>query len=64
MKGRHIIIPEVLKPQALDQLHINHTGIEKTKLLVCESMYWANINSNIENHIKNYYMPYISANTT
>ena len=29
MKGRCIIIPEVLKPQALDQLHINHMGIEK-----------------------------------
>ena len=29
MNGRHIIIPEVLKPQVLDQLHINHMGIEK-----------------------------------
>ena len=34
MKSGHIIIPEVLQPQALDQLHINHMGIEKkTKLL-------------------------------
>ena len=29
MKGRCIIIPEVLKQQALDQLHFNHMGIEK-----------------------------------
>ena len=38
MKGRHVIIPEVLKAQELDQPHINHMGIEKTKLLVCESI--------------------------
>ena len=31
MKGRCIIVPEVLKAQVLDQLHINHTGIEKNK---------------------------------
>ena len=27
-------------------------GIEKAKLLVCKSVYWANINADIENHIK------------
>ena len=41
MKGRHIIIPEVLNPQVLDQLHINHMGIEKkkTKLLAFKFIY-------------------------
>ena len=34
MKGRHIIVPEVLKQQALDQLHVNHADIKKKKLLV------------------------------
>ena len=29
MKGRHVVIPEILKTQALDQLHVNHMGIEK-----------------------------------
>ena len=52
MNGSHIIIPEILKPQVLDQLHINHMGIEKTKLLVCKSIYWANINNDIESFIK------------
>ena len=28
-------------------------GIEKTNLLMHESMYWANINTDIEKHIKN-----------
>ena len=35
MKDRHIIIPAVLRQQVLDQLHTNHMGIEKTKLLTC-----------------------------
>ena len=38
MKGRYINIPVVLKQQVLDQLHLNHMGIEKTKLLVCKSV--------------------------
>ena len=38
MKGRSVIIPDILKTQALDHLHINHMGIEKTKLLACESI--------------------------
>ena len=45
MKGRHIIIPKVLQPQTLDQFHINHMGMEKTKLLTCESICdkWAQV---------------------
>ena len=34
MKGQCIIIPAVLKQQVLDQLHLNHMGIKKTKLLM------------------------------
>ena len=33
MKGRCIIIPVVLRHEVLDQLHLNHMHIEKTKLL-------------------------------
>ena len=53
MKGRCIVIPEVLQQQVLDQLHINHMGIEKTKLLACQSIYWAKINRNIDQYIEN-----------
>ena len=52
MKGRFKIIPVVLKQQVLDQLHLNHMGIKKTKLLACESLYWVNINTDIDKHIK------------
>ena len=52
MKGRCIILPVELKQQVLDQLHLNHMGIEKIKLLVGESVYWVNINTDIDKHIK------------
>ena len=50
MKGRCIIITQDLKQQVLDQLHLNHMGIE---LLTHKSVYWVNINNDIENHLKN-----------
>ena len=28
-------------------------GIEKAKLLACKSVYWVNINNDVENHVKN-----------
>ena len=36
LKGKHIIILNSLREQVLNQLHTNHMGIEKTKLLACE----------------------------
>ena len=53
MMGRHIIIPAVQK-QVLDQLYTNHMGIEKTKLLMHKSIYWVDINTDIDKHIKCY----------
>ena len=52
LKGRHIIIPYSLKQQTLTQLHTSHMGIEKTKLLAHNSVFWSNINANIEGYIK------------
>ena len=31
IKGRHIIVPQELKQQVLDQLQLNHMGIKKNK---------------------------------
>ena len=53
LKGRCIVIPTSLKQQVLEQLHTNDMGIEKTKLLACKSVYWSNINADIEKYIKN-----------
>ena len=52
LKGRHVIIPTSLKQQVLEQLHTNHMGIEKTKLLAHESVYWSDINMDIKKYIK------------
>ena len=32
LKGRHIVIPDTLQKQALEQLYINHMGMEKKKI--------------------------------
>ena len=52
LKDKCIIIPHSLKEQVLNQLHTNHMGIEKTKLLACECVYWPSINADIEKYIK------------
>ena len=52
IKSQHIIIPYLLQRQILDQLHSNHMIIEKTHLLTRESVYWINMNPNIEQTAK------------
>ena len=52
LKERHIVIPEALHRLTLQQLHVNHMGIEETKLYVHESIYWIGMNLDTENHIK------------
>ena len=47
LKGKCSIIPISLKEQVLNQLHTNHMGIEKTKLLTWECVYWPSINADI-----------------
>ena len=56
LKGRHIVILTRLREQVLDQLHTNHMGIEKTKLLAHESVYWHSINADIKKYIKLCYL--------
>ena len=52
LKGRHTIIPNSLRQQVLDQLHTNHMGIEKMKMLAHKCVYWHSINADIEKYIK------------
>ena len=52
LKGRCIIIPKSLRLQVLDQLHTNHMGIEKMKLLASKCVYWYSINADIKKYIK------------
>ena len=52
LKGTRIIIPKSLQPEVLAQLHYAHQGVEKWKLRAKGSVFWANINADIENMIK------------
>ena len=52
LKSRHMIIPNSIRQQVLNQLHINYMGIEKMKLLANECVYWHSINADIEKYIK------------
>ena len=65
MKGRRIIMSSSLQQRALNQLHINHMGIEKTGLFACLSIYWTYINNDTEKKIlKLPCMLWFSSNTT
>ena len=43
-----MLIPECMRPDILQQLHQGHQVIEKTRMLARESVYWQNINEDIE----------------
>ena len=49
LKGHQVVIPEQLRRNILQQLHTSHQGIDKTKKLVRESIYWPCVNKSIEN---------------
>ena len=44
-----MVIPAPLRPNILQQLHASHQGIEKTKKLARESVYWPGMPKSIEN---------------
>ena len=57
MNGTHLII---LKKLALELLHINYLGIEKTGLLAHESICRINMKADIENTEELFYMSWFS----
>ena len=52
-KGRQVLMPKKLRPDLITQLHSGHQGIEKTRRLARESVYWPRINRDIEQLCKN-----------
>ena len=47
-KGHRIIIPRSLQSEILTKLHASHQGMEKTKLRARTSVFWRNINRDID----------------
>ena len=54
LKGTCIVIPESLQPVVLKQLHYTHQGAEKCKLRAKGSVFWGNINRDIEELVKSW----------
>ena len=52
LKGTRIVIPDQCREELLNQLHEGHFGVDRTKLRARDSVYWPNINKDIENLIK------------
>ena len=48
LKGQQLVIPRTQQPEILRQLHTAHLGKEKTKLLARDTVYWLNINKDID----------------
>jgi len=52
MKGYRIIIPKSMQQETLTKLHASHQGTIKTKLRARTSVYWNELNKDIDNIIK------------
>ena len=52
LKGNRIVVPRVLRPEILKRLHEGHQGMEKTKRRARQSCYWPNMNSQIEQKVR------------
>ena len=52
-KAHNILIPPSLRADTLQKLHQSHQGIEKTKILARESIFWPGMNSQIEELVSN-----------
>ena len=52
LKGTRILVPKSLHADVLQQLHYAHQGAEKCKLRAKGSVFWANINHDIEEMVK------------
>ncbi|VEN53985.1 unnamed protein product [Callosobruchus maculatus] len=51
LKGTKVVIPEALRTQILELMHEDHIGIVRTKMLARSTLWWPNVNSDIENMI-------------
>ena len=51
-KGERLVIPEVMRKKMLEQLHQVHMGIEKAKWRARATIFWPQINQQIENMVK------------
>lgn len=51
-KGKRVVVPESLRQDIKDQLHQGHMGIERTRRLARETVYWPGIDRELEELVK------------
>ena len=52
LKGTRIIIPSNCRDDVLDKVHEGHLRIERMKLRACDTVYWQQMNHDIEALVK------------
>lgn len=53
LRNNQIIIPRSMRRLVLDKVHEGHMGVSRCQSLARQSVYWPNINSDIENIVSN-----------
>ena len=51
-KGKRLVIPKILQPDILRQLHAAHLGVEKAKQRARMLVYWPGQNADIEQYVR------------
>ena len=52
LQGSQVIVPSILRPRVVDQLHEDHPGIAKMKALARQYVWWPGIDGNLEERVK------------
>ena len=50
--GNRVIIPLKLRARVLEELHKDHPGMTRMKVMACSHMWWPHLDKDIENHIR------------
>lgn len=59
--GNKVVVPAMLQPDILRELHSSHQGIVQTKALARTKIWWPNINKNIEEIIRKCHICQVNA---
>ncbi len=52
VKSQHIIISDAARPKLLMQIHYNHAGGEASYRQACDTLYWLNIQREIQDFVQ------------
>ena len=52
MLNERVVIPKILQPEVLRKLHFGHPGSNSLKALARQSVFWNDINKDIEDFVK------------